>query len=103
MPIYKDCTLGEMLFIGGIVLMAEIIFLSIVTRVLFGFFSIGVAIALASFFHITKFFLNKLQKVKYGKPYAYYKHFVVKTLSEKGWMQGKYITRIGKWSVRRMR
>jgi len=102
MPIFKNCTLGEMLMIGGAVLVTEILVLSLITKILFGFAAIGVAITLMSFFHLTKLCLTKLEKIKYGKPHSYYKHLLIKKLSEIGLIKEIYITRIGKWSVRRI-
>lgn len=102
MPIYKDCTLGEMLGVGAIVFFSEMLVLSLLSRFLCGFAAIGIALTLLSFFHITKYSLSQLQKVKYGKPYGYYKHLILKKLAERGYIQSKYIIRIGKWSVRRV-
>jgi conjugative transfer region protein (TIGR03750 family) len=102
MPIYKDCTLGEMLGVGAMVFFVEIIVLSLLTRLFFGLAVIGIALTLMSFFHITKYALSQLQKVKYGKPYGYYQHFLLKKLAERGFIGSLYITRIGKWSVRRV-
>lgn len=101
MPIYKDCTLGEMLSVGAFVFFCEIVLFSMLTRILFGFAAIGVAVTLMSFFHITKYSLIQLQKIKYGKPYGYYQQFILKKLSELGCVHSLYTTRIGKWSVQR--
>lgn len=101
MPIYKDCTLGEILLVGGLVFSTEAVFFSIVTRLFFGYAAIGVAITFISFFHITKVLLNQLQKVKYSKPHGYYKQWFVKKCTELRLIQPLYITRCGKWSVRR--
>lgn len=103
MPIYRDCTLGEILSIGTVVFLAEIIVFACLTKLLFGYAAIGVAITFISFFHITKFSLNQLQKVKYGKPYGYYKHLLVKKLIELGFLSDRYLARKCKWSVRRVR
>lgn len=103
MPIYKDCTLGELMCVGFVIFSSEIIVISLLAKVAFGYASIGVAITLVSFFHLTKLSLIQLQKVKYGKPYGYYKHLIVKRFSELGLVRGLYLTRIGKWSVRRIR
>lgn len=101
MPIYRDCTLGEILCVGGAVFFIELMSFTLVTRILFGYGSVGMFVTLVSFFHVTKLLLNRLQKVKYGKPYGYYKQLAIKKLSEMGLMKSPYLTRIGKWSVRR--
>jgi conjugative transfer region protein (TIGR03750 family) len=99
MPIYKDCTLGEMLGIGALVFMSEAIVFSLLTRFLFGYAAIGIALTLVSFFHLTKMFLSQLQKIKYGKPYGYYQQWCVKKWSTLKGGRILYITRLGKWSV----
>jgi conjugative transfer region protein (TIGR03750 family) len=103
MPIYRDCTLGEILSIGTCVFLAEIIVFAFLTKLLFGYAAIGVVITFITFFHVTKFSLNQLQKVKYGKPYGYYKHLLVKKSIEFGLLSNRYLTRKCKWSVRRVR
>ena len=102
MPIYRDCTLGEILCVGGVVFLTELLILTALTKLLFNYASIGVAITLISFFHISKQFLNKLQKVKYGKPHGYYKQLLIKKCLGMGLVKGHYLTRMGKWSVRRL-
>lgn len=101
MPIYRDCTLGEMLFVGGTVFLCEMTFFSLMTKLLFGFAFIGVAITFVSFFHVSKYFLGRLQKVKYGKPYGYYRQLFFKKMIEHGIIRSDYVIRLGKWSVRR--
>jgi conjugative transfer region protein (TIGR03750 family) len=102
MPIYKGCTLGEMLAVGACVFITESIALSVLTWMLFNLASIGFAITMLSFFHISKYLLGRLEKVKYGKPQGYYKHAVIKKLSALGILKSRYLTRQGRWSVRRM-
>lgn len=101
MSVYKDCSLNELLFVGSIVFITESLALSFLTRILIGYFSIGVVLTFLSFFHITKFVLLRLQKIKYGKPHGYYKHLLIKKLISYGLCQ-QYVTRTGKWSVRRL-
>jgi len=102
MPIYKDCTLGELLIVGTSIFVCEIVLFALLTRVLFGLGSIGVALTFLSFFHITKYALSQLQKIKYGKPFGFYQHTILKKLSEWKLIHSLYVTRIGKWSVWRM-
>ncbi len=103
MPIYKDCTLSEMLGVGAAIFICEIVLLSILTRIFFGIAAIGIAMTLISFFHITKYALTRLQKIKYGKPFGFYQQVLLKKLSEFGLIKSLYITRVGKWSVRRVK
>jgi conjugative transfer region protein (TIGR03750 family) len=101
MPIYKDCTLSEILGVGAAVFLVLILVFSIITRILFGYASIGVVITFAGFFHTTKYFITKLQKCKYGKPYGYYQQYILKRLLESGLIKGVFMIRKGRWSVRR--
>jgi conjugative transfer region protein (TIGR03750 family) len=101
MPIYKDCTLGEVMTLAIATLLGLTLFFSILTKLLFGYFWPGYLLATALFFFVTKLLLSKLQKLKYGKPYGYYQHLIIKKISEMGIIQSNYLTRCGRWSVRR--
>ena len=105
MPIYKDCTLGEMLFVGFCTFALLFTSLSIITKVLFGFAWIGTAFAILSLVHTTRILLGRLQVIKYGKPYGYYKHVLLNSLHSKRYIEQiikfPFVVRIGKWSVRR--
>lgn len=105
MPIYKDCTLFELLVVSCTVLGAGGICFSLLTWILFGYASIGGAIILFSFVYLSRFFLGRLQKLKYGKPYGYYHHLFLKHLAHweivKLFWQSPWITRQGHWSVNR--
>lgn len=105
MPIYKDCTLFELLVVSGGVLAIGGCALSLLTWVLFGYASIGGAMILLSFVHISRFFLGRLQKLKYGKPYGYYSQLFLKRcaaspLATLFWSP-PWVMREGRWSVRR--
>jgi conjugative transfer region protein (TIGR03750 family) len=106
MPIYKDCTLFEVLVVSiAWLVMAGILF-SLLTWVLFGFAFIGCAITLLSMVHTLRFLLGRLQKVKYRKPYGYYQHLFLKKIAQLHWVglfwQSPWILREGYWSVRRV-
>ncbi len=101
MPIYKDCTLMEVMVIAISSLITLTMMLSVLTRLLFGYFWPGYCLASLLFFFLTKFFISKLQKLKYGKPHAYYQHLVVKKLIQAGLIKEIYLVRIGKWCTRR--
>lgn len=105
MPIYKDCTLGEMMVVGAAVFLTMSVVLSLITKVIFGIAWIGFGITLLSLVHITRFLLGRLQKIKYGKPYGYYKQLIIKKSFKSKLISAlfdmDYIQRIGKWSVRR--
>lgn len=105
MPIYKDCTLFELLMVSGSVLILGGSSLSLLTGLLFGYASIGSAISLLSFVPISRFFLGRLQKLKTGKPYGYYFHLFLKHIAlgspTRHFWQTPYLIREGRWSVRR--
>jgi hypothetical protein len=79
--------------------------LSSITKILFNFAWIGLAISIVSLVHTTRFLLGRLQKIKYGKPYGYYRHLLIKKLQKNNFIAAflniPYIQREGKWSVRR--
>lgn len=101
MPIYKNCTLFELMITTGTTLTLLIIVLSILTKIFLGYLWPGFFLATIFFIFINKFMLNKLQQLKYEKPHAYYQHLVIKKLAIMGLISAPYIIRIGKWSVRR--
>lgn len=101
MPIYKDCTLAEVMTIAIFSLVILVVFFSLLMKLIFGVIWPGYLIASTLFFFATKMLLSKLQKLKYNKPYAYYQHLFIKKLSEKRLLPCRYIIRHGKWSVRR--
>lgn len=105
MPIYKDCTLGEVMAVGVFNLLVLSVSLSLLTELLFHIFLIGFILALFLLVHATRFSLSRLQTIKYGKPYGYYYQLLLKKLQQKPLCQSflklSYIQRQGKWSVRR--
>ncbi len=106
MPIYKDCTLIELLIVSGSYLVLGGIILSLLSRLLTGYASIGFAVVLITLVHVTRFLLGKLQRLKYGKPYGYYQQLFLKQLIQAPWLSSlwktRLITRTGRWSIRRM-
>jgi conjugative transfer region protein (TIGR03750 family) len=106
MAIYKDCTLGEMLFVGGCTLLSLSISLSVITKLIFNFAWIGFTLSILSLVHVTRFLLGRLQKIKYGKPHGYYQQLLLKKLQKnlisQSFLKLSYVQREGKWSVRRM-
>jgi conjugative transfer region protein (TIGR03750 family) len=98
MPIYKDCTLGEMMFVGIFAFLLMSLILSFLTFLFFDFAWIGFALSILSLVHVTRFLLGCLQKIKYGKPYGYYRQLILKN---QPFFKLPYVQREGKWSVRR--
>jgi len=96
MPIYKDCTLGEMLFVGGIAFITMSSIFSTLSSIFIGLAWIGFALSILLLVHVTRFLLGQLQKIKYGKPYGYYRQLILKKLNFH-----PYVVREDKWSVRR--
>src|SRR5438552_2600862 len=101
MPIYKDCTLMEVMVIAITSYLFLTVIFSLMAKLVCGYLWPGYLIASICFVFVTKFLLSKLQKLKYGKPYGYYQHLFIKKLSDIGLMRDRYLTRLGKWSVRR--
>lgn len=106
MAIYRDCTLGEILFVGSCTLITLSVGLSVITKLIFSFAWIGLTISILALVHITRFFLGRLQKIKYGKPHGYYQQLLLKKLQKnlilQSFLRLSYVQRKGKWSVRRM-
>jgi conjugative transfer region protein (TIGR03750 family) len=101
MPIYKECTLGEVMAVSVASFLALTFIFSLCTKIMLGYLWPGYLIATLLFFFVTQGLLSQLQKLKYGKPYGYYQHLLLKKLSENKIIQSPYVTRVGRWSVRR--
>ena len=104
MPIYRDCTLLEVMGVSFACIAVLILLFVPLTIILFGYGWIGAALALVLWVHTSKFFLARLQKLKFGKPYGYYQHILLKELSHSVLANGlpiPFVQRLGKWSVRR--
>ena len=101
MPIYKDCTLWEIVITAAVTFVILTMTFSFLSIILLGFLWPGYLIASALFFFMTKLILSRLQKLKYGKPHAYYQQLVMKKLSQLGLIKSPYLMRVGQWSVSR--
>jgi conjugative transfer region protein (TIGR03750 family) len=101
MPIYKDCTLGEVMAVAITSYAILTVIFSLMTKILFGYVWPGYIVASVLFFFVTRIVLSKLQRLKYAQPYGYYQHLFTKKLSNFGLIRSRYVTRLGRWSVRR--
>ena len=104
MPIYRDCTLAEVMMVSFITIVCLMLLLVTITAIVFGYGWIGCVLALVLWVHTSKFLLGRLQKLKFGKHYGYYQHVFIKALIEiifAKWMPIPYLLRCGKWSVHR--
>jgi conjugative transfer region protein (TIGR03750 family) len=101
MPVYKDCTLHEVITVGAIIFLGGMIALSALTKIIFGYGSIGMIITFLAFVPATKLALARLEQMKYGKPYGYYQQKLRFKLMCMGLLPHKFIIRQGKWTVRR--
>lgn len=105
MPIYKDCTLFELVVVSIAILLVSSSTLSLLTWILFSYAAIGVALSLLTMVHTTRFLLGRLQRLKYGKPYGYYQHLFLSKCTQNNWAnlfwKSPWVIRQGRWSVRR--
>jgi conjugative transfer region protein (TIGR03750 family) len=102
MAIYKGCTLVELMVTAiSTYCMLTLIF-SLLTKCLLGIIWPGYLLASLLFFFVTKLLLSKLEKLKYGKPYGFYQHLVIKKLSEMNIINNRYVIRVGRWSIKRI-
>ena len=104
MPIYRDCTLLEVMAVSFACIVALMLLLVLITIFLFGYGWIGAVLALVLWVPVSKGFLAKLQKLKFGKPYGYYQYVLLKALSSSFiafYIPIPFVRRLGKWSVRR--
>ena len=100
--LFMGCTLKETL---GVILVAMSIGIVIgvpVSLIIFGSFTIGLALSLI-FGAITVFpLIIRLSKLKRGKPGGYYQQYLRMKLVKIGLIKSPYILRSGKWSTMRV-
>lgn len=104
MPVYRDCTLVEVIVVSLLALSALMLVLVIFTNLIWGYGWIGCIVALLLWVHVSRFLLSRLQKLKVGKPYGYYQHVFIKKMSNSAFrsvLPISYVQRLGKWSVQR--
>ncbi len=104
MPIYKDCTLAELLVVGTVLLFGTCVPLFLLTHFMLGFGWIGLALSILLLVPLTRFSLGRLQKIKFGKPYGYYQQLFLKKLHYSflgTFLKVPFLQQQGKWSVRR--
>lgn len=104
MPVYRDCTLLEVIVVSVICLTVLLTVFVLLTTVLFGYGWIGCIVALMLWVHSSRLALSRLQKLKVGKPYGYYQQLWLKRFSQSllsPLLPIPYVQRIGKWTVRR--
>ena len=101
MPIYKHCTLQEIMALGITLLIISLVLFPILTMFLCHSAWLGLAIALPSSFGFTRLAIGRLGHLKQDKPYGYVLQRVYQQLSDYGLHQSPYITRVGRWSVGR--
>ena len=101
LPIYKHCTLQEIIILGSGVLGISLLLFPIATFIICGSAWLGLVIALPLSFVLTRLAIGYLAHLKYGKPHGYYQQYLRGQLSRLGVYRSPYITRVGRWSVGR--
>jgi conjugative transfer region protein (TIGR03750 family) len=99
MTIYRDCTLSEILTVGALCLILPLIVLCTIFKLFTGYGVFGAVIVIIFFWPIFKGMINKLQKIKSGKPHSYFKHVLIKKLIQLGLYNEIFIIKHQKWSV----
>ena len=104
MPIYKECTFGELMTVAITTLFILMIVLCVLAKIILNELFIGYIFATVLVLPITKIVLTILQKYKAGKPYGYYQHVLIKKIRMSTFaplLKLNTMIRIGTWSVRR--
>ncbi len=106
MPMYKDCTLGEIALVILIAFLILLVIFSLISEVFSGYLWPAFIVAILGLWPLTKFLLTRLQRLKYGKPHGYYQQLLQKKLQNsflRSILKTSHVERLGKWSVRRVR
>jgi len=101
LPIYRHCTLQEILFLGCCVLGISLLLFPIMTLLLFASAWLGFAIALPLSFVLTRFAIGKLGRLKQGKPRGFCQQRARKRLAALGLYRSPCVERVGRWSIGR--
>ena len=101
MPIYKQCTLKEIIVVGCMVSLLTLILMPIVTGILLHALWLGFSLALPSSFGFTRWFVCQLERLKQDKPEGYAIQRLYRLLSQYGLYQSPYVTRVGRWCIGR--
>ena len=99
LPIYKQCTLQEILVLGSGILLINSLFLPLMTGLCCHSCIIGLALAFPFSFGFTRLAIGRLAKLKQGKPRGFYQHVLRDRLLRTGLYRSPYIIRVGRWSV----
>ena len=103
MPVYLDCTMGELLVLAGISLVACLLIGGSVFSLAFSRAGIGLCLAVPISFLVTPMFAKALQLKKVGKPQGYYQQSARLWLEDKRLLTTPYLRRAGPWSTRVIR
>lgn len=99
--LFMGCTLNETV---GVIFVSLIISLTLAlppVLLLFGKFTIGLAVALVFLMPIFFSLLYKLSRLKRGKPAGYYQQYLKIKLSKTGLIKNPYVMSSCKWSTER--
>lgn len=104
MPVYRDCTLMEVILVSIAALCVWLLICVPLTAMIWGYGCIGWLVALIVWVPSTRLALSRLQQCKVGKPYGYYRHLWLKRFSQSALaplLPIPYVQRVGRWSVQR--
>jgi len=98
LPIYKQCTLQEIIILGsGILLISSLVF-PLMTWLCCWSGMIGLALAFPLSFGFTRLAIGRLATLKQGKPHGFYQQTLRNRLARVGLYRLPYVTRVGRWS-----
>lgn len=98
---YRGHSRGELIVIGLLSLMTALITLSLLTRLLLGWWMLGVGLSFPASVFIAWMVVNVLERYKVGKPRGYLKCRFRCYLEDHGILTSPYVRRSGTWSIRR--
>lgn len=101
MPVYRDCTLGELIALLGLCMASCLFAAGLLCAIIAGSISLGLIIGLPISFVGVPQTAKILQRHKVGKPTGYYWQLCRLRLEDKGLLTTPFIRRLGPWSITR--
>ena len=101
MPIYKNCSLVEVMILGLIVLSLSLLTFPLATKLLVNSFASGLVTALLGSFGLTSLAISQLSQLKAGKPAGFVSQQFRLWLDDWHLMRSPFIRRVGTWTTGR--
>jgi conjugative transfer region protein (TIGR03750 family) len=99
MPIFKGCTLMEIMVLGAISVISSIVILSMITLICWGTLLLGMVLGLFASFGVIHLAIARFARLKANKPAGFYRQWFLLYLARHHLCPNPRIDRQGRWEV----